>query len=297
MSTLEVEFVALSECLVSPGYSLSMRGNAAPGVHYNLSGTGTMLVGDHAPIPLAPHTLIIVPPESAFQIEARTEPGDVKKLHFVDGRTQQVGQRVRRYVAGGGQPQIVLICGFFRASYSGSVDLFGSQFAPIVEQFRAGDLVEQQLQAAVAELVAQEIGANAMSATLLKQVILILLRRSLTSVGLWVERFSLLRDPRIARAFSEMVARPGARHTVETLARTAGLSRSMFTSRFAEVVGHSPMLVLRELRMKQAARQLALSADSIEQVAVDAGYDSRSSFARAFRKAHGRDPSDVRRKR
>src|SRR6202000_253975 len=165
----------------------SMRGNACPGIHYNLTGTGSMVVGDHPPIPLAPHTLIIVPPESAFRIDARTEPGDETRLHLVDGRSQHVGPGVRRYVAGGCPPQIVLICGFFRASYSGSVDVFGAQFAPIVEQFRAGDLVEQQLQAAVAELVAQEIGANAMSATLLKHVILILLRRSLTSVGLWVE--------------------------------------------------------------------------------------------------------------
>jgi hypothetical protein len=35
MSSLDVKFVALSECLVSAGHRLQMGGVPAPGIHYN----------------------------------------------------------------------------------------------------------------------------------------------------------------------------------------------------------------------------------------------------------------------
>lgn len=46
--------------------------------------------------------------------------------------------------------------------------------------------------------------------------------------------------------------------------------------------------------MRFAASLLAANALSIEQVTHYAGYQSRSSFTRAFRKQYGTDPSDYR---
>ena len=95
------------------------------------------------------------------------------------------------------------------------------------------DHLDDKLRAAVAELSEQDVGTTAMTTALLKQVLVILLRRSLKSTNGWVERFSLLSDPQIARAFSEMVTRPGASHCVNSLSQKVGLSRSVFMSRFA----------------------------------------------------------------
>jgi AraC family transcriptional activator of mtrCDE len=140
----------------------------------------------------------------------------------------------------------------------------------------------------------QEVGSGAMSSALLKLVIVNILRRSLHSNNTWVERFSLLRDPQIARAFAEMASNPGAPHTVSSLAQTAYLGRSAFMARFTDVVGQPPMNVLRDLRMRQAAEQLQTGQVPIEQVVRNTGYESRSSFARAFRKVFGMDPSEYR---
>jgi AraC family transcriptional regulator, activator of mtrCDE len=129
-----------------------------------------------------------------------------------------------------------------------------------------------------------------MTAALLKQVLVTLLRRSLVSANLWVERFSILSDPPVARAFSAMVGSPGARHCVETLSQTAGLSRSLFMTRFAAIFGRSPMAILRELRMRQASILLASDRFSVDQVAYKVGYRSRSSFFRAFREVSRSDP-------
>jgi AraC family transcriptional activator of mtrCDE len=118
---------------------------------------------------------------------------------------------------------------------------------PIVEQFDVDDQVDAKLQAALSELMAQEIGSGAMSAALLKQVIVLLLRRSPVSMNARVERFSVLSDPLIARAFAAMAVRPGEDHSLQSLADVACLSRSAFAARFTGVIGKSPMHVLREL--------------------------------------------------
>jgi methylphosphotriester-DNA--protein-cysteine methyltransferase len=72
------------------------------------------------------------------------------------------------------------------------------------------------------------------------------------------------------------------------------LGRSAFMVRFARAVGRSPMTVLRELRVRQAAEQLASGALTVDEIVRHAGYANRSSFVRAFRKAYGCDPSSYR---
>jgi AraC family transcriptional activator of mtrCDE len=293
LSALEVQVVALTECLVSPGNELDMGGLDASGLHYDLAGRGQLYVRGEPPIDLAPHTLIVVPRNTPFRLAVAGTPGGT--VRTVDGRLQanQPGP-IRRFVAGGGEPRVILVCGYFRATYGSSVDLFEALRAPIVEQFAQSDRLDHVLESAVAELVAQEVGSGAMSAALLKQVIVALVRRSLSSTSSWVGHFAALRDAQIARAFSSMAAHPGARHTVQRLARTAGLSRSAFMARFTEVIGQPPMSILRDLRMRQAARDLRATSLSIEDIARNAGYESRSSFVRAFRRTYGREPSDWR---
>jgi AraC family transcriptional activator of mtrCDE len=296
LDTLMVEFVRLSECLVGEGYRLELGGVDAPGLHYNLSGTGRLVVENREPIGLQPHTLVVLPAKTLFRIEVPSQRGARVTWKTIDGRTMpsQPGA-VRRYVANDGDPIVVLICGYFHASYGASTDLFGALKAPIIEQFREGDQVDESLRNALMELMEQEVGFGAMSAALLKQVIVALLRRSLRSMDLWLERFSLLSDPQVARAFAEMVSHPGAPHSVHSLARTACLSRSAFEARFTRVVGRPPMNILRDLRMRQAADQLRSTTMTVDEIAHHAGYESRSSFVRAFRAAHGRDPTSFRR--
>jgi AraC family transcriptional activator of mtrCDE len=293
INSLDVRFVGLAECLVSTGYTLEMPSLPAVGIHYNLIGSGKMSVSDGTPVELTPHTLVVIPPNHSFRIEV---PADSDaSLRVVDGRRQVTSRNgIRQFVAGTTDPMLVLICGFFNASFSRNTELFAGLSAPIVEHFTARDQLDVRLQQALGELVAQQAGSGAMSAALLKQVIVMLMRRSLKSPSVWVERFAMLSDVQIARAFSEMVADPGADHTVNSLARVAFLSRSAFMARFASVMGRSPMMVLRDLRMRRAAQALERSSLSVGQVAHEVGYASRSSFVRAFRATYGVDPSEYR---
>jgi AraC family transcriptional activator of mtrCDE len=294
INSLDVRFVGLAECLVSVGYALEMPSLPALGIHYNVIGSGTMSVSDGTSIELTPHTLVVLPPNHSFQIQVPADSDANRRVRPVDRRHVALREGVQRFAAGTTDPMLVLICGFFSASFSQNTELFASLRAPIVEHFSARDQLDVRLRQALGELMSQQAGSGAMSAALLKQVIVMLMRRSLNTPGAWVERFAMLSDVQIARAFSEMVADPGADHTVNSLARVACLSRSAFMARFGSVIGRSPMIVLRDLRMRRAAQALEMNALTVSQAAHEAGYASRSSFVRAFRQTHGVDPSEYR---
>lgn len=296
IGVLDVQVVAMSECLVSPGYNLVMRGHECPGLHYVLEGTGLMYLRHDPPIKVEPHTLIIVPPNCPFRLEVfKGDEQHGTTTAVIGADNVKLIDSIYRFTAGDiAGPKTVLICGFFKTLYGSSMDLFESLAAPIVETFCAGDQLDTKLKAAMAELMSQEIGSGAMTGALLKQVVVALVRKSLCSMNVWVERFSMLSDPQIAHAFADMVAQPGKAHTIYTLAETACLSRSAFMVRFTAAIGRSPMMVLRDLRMRQAAADLAAGNMSIDHIIRNTGYASRSSFARAFKQAYGVDPSGYR---
>ncbi|MBR0873265.1 helix-turn-helix transcriptional regulator [Bradyrhizobium tropiciagri] len=292
MQALDIDVIALTEILVPNGHRVEFGTIDVPGIHYNLSGVGRISINGAPPMPLRPHLLIIVPPNTPFMIEVDGEGGP-PKLISKDCWTRQDG--ILRVAVPNGQPEIVQVCGFFNASFGQSVRLFGELREPVIEQFEPADKIDLKLREAMEELMQQEVGVGAMTASLLKQIIVSLVRRSVRSSKRWTERFSILADRQVTRAFADMVARPGAAHSVQSLAHSAGLSRSAFMARFSDIFGKSPMAILRDLRMRQAAIDLTTTTMSIDVVALNAGYESRSSFVRAFRKAYDRDPSDYRR--
>lgn len=83
-------------------------------------------------------------------------------------------------------------------------------------------------------------------------------------------------------------------HTVPSLAKLAGMSRSLFSASFRACFGRSPGEYLRGVRLKHAAEALRTSTVPIKTVGARAGYDSRTAFAQAFRRAFGVSPADFR---
>ncbi len=286
-----MDFVRLTECVVSAGWGLRLEPDLAPAMHYVLLGTGQLSIENGLTIDLMPHTLVVLPPKLRFTLHARHVDSSPATNGVVESTRETFPSgAIRRLVAGSGEPDLIVVCGYFRATYAASIDLFSSLPMPIVENFTAADQLDQVLKSALSELIAQEAGAGAMSTALLKQVLVTILRRSLNSAPVWAERFSILKDPNIARAFADMVTRSGAAHTIRSLARVSGLSRSSFMARFVELFGDSPMMILRKIRMRQANILLSTGTLSIEQVANLVGYSSRASFSRAYKRFYGQDP-------
>ncbi|MBR1170120.1 AraC family transcriptional regulator [Bradyrhizobium liaoningense] len=295
MNTLDITFVRLSQCVLAAGGYLPVDCADASTFYYCLRGGGFLLLDGETPIRLTPHTLVIVPPGRAMTIAATEHPTRLRNVGKCCEGAFAPGSSYRHTV-GTSQPTLVLACGTFRASYGPALDLFASLATPIVETFDLRDQLHQVVACAIAQLPSQDGGVGPMSAALLKLVLLALLRRCQVSTKAWVEGFAILSDPPIARAFAEMASRPALPHSIQSLSRTAGLSRSAFMARFSAAVGEAPMSLLRRLRMRHAAELLSANALSIDQVALNVGYRSRSSFTRTFRGYYGSDPSEYRSK-
>ena len=98
-----------------------------------------MVVGGFAAFPLVPHTLVITPAKEPFHIEVDDRTAattvNVVEAHW----DPRFGERVQRLVAGDVDPMVMLICGYFRATYGSSIDLFAGLSTPIVELFEPAD--------------------------------------------------------------------------------------------------------------------------------------------------------------
>jgi AraC-like DNA-binding protein len=99
-----------------------------------------------------------------------------------------------------------------------------------------------------------------------------------------------LRDPSLSRALAALHSRPAHPWTAEELAKEAVLSRSAFAERFAHTVGQPPMSYLTRWRMLLAGQRLRESSDTIAQIAGRVGYESESTFSRAFTREMGVAP-------
>ena len=288
---LEVDIVTLSECVVSPERALAFPKKSISAIHYNLSGTGQLRVANLSPINLTPHTLVIIPAMMPCQISA--PPLQCAKNAVNTGQFRDDLENISTPCFGSGNSAVRVMCGYIQATYGNSIDIFKSLTMPIVERFDETNGLDENLKMALAELIMQEIGMRAMTAALLKRVLLTILRRSMKSGEVWSERFPILSDPYITRALVSMLVDPTAAHSVKSLSNTAGLSRSAFMDHFTNAIGISPIATLKRLRMRKAAGLLTTNTLHIDQIANLVGYASRSSFSRAFRSIYGADRRSI----
>jgi AraC-like DNA-binding protein len=99
-----------------------------------------------------------------------------------------------------------------------------------------------------------------------------------------------LGDKRMAAAITAMHNDPSRRWTLQSLAQHAGMSRTIFTQKFKDKVGQSPMDYLTRWRMLLAGDRLTNSSDSISVIANSLGYESDSAFSTAFKRVMACSP-------
>jgi AraC-like DNA-binding protein len=101
-------------------------------------------------------------------------------------------------------------------------------------------------------------------------------------------------DAHLVKAIRCIHASPQSNWTLERLAKEAGLSRTVFAETFKNVSGWTPGQYLIWWRM-QIAWNLLRNGSSVSQVAEHVGYQSDSSFSRAFSKTFSISAGKVRR--
>ena len=105
-----------------------------------------------------------------------------------------------------------------------------------------------------------------------------------------------LKDERIALALQAIHKDPGCRWTVASLARQAGMSRTVFATRFKALIGESPMEYVSRWRVHRAIGLLERDGSSLKSVVEASGYRSAATFRLNFKRQFGKLPSDYRRR-
>ena len=181
-----------------------------------------------------------------------------------------------------------------RATCETAVSLFDRLTEPLVLPLADEAPLRQCVRDLSDEIATARPGRCAMTETLLRRALLLLLRRYGHDAAARPAWMVALEDRRLAAAIASMRDHPERGYTVDELARVAGMSRSVFAAHFAEAVGHPPMEFLKRLRLSRAAELLAQTDLPVKAVALRTGYSSRSSFTRAFLAIHGAAPRTFR---
>jgi len=191
------------------------------------------------------------------------------------------------------------VSGLYRMDSEVARLLFSSMPASIcltAAQIRANPDLFAMLNLLSAEMDRRGPGSAALIRNLIDALLVQAVREWVTTLEVadlgWL---AALRDPLLTRALGHVHAAPRAPWTVETLARSVGVSRATFARRFTEHLGEPPLAYLTRWRMVLAAKEIASGEYLVSEVARRVGYDSEFAFSRAFKRHHGVAPTRYRR--
>jgi transcriptional regulator GlxA family with amidase domain len=134
-----------------------------------------------------------------------------------------------------------------------------------------------------------------MMSALMKSCLVVLLRRHLERSRFAGTAPAVFQDKRLSRAITAVLNLPAAGHSVTSLAKEAGMSRSAFAREFKAALEMTPMEFVARVRLDLAHRFLETTGMGVEGIAVAVGFSSRSHFSHLFREHYGTDPSSFRR--
>jgi transcriptional regulator GlxA family with amidase domain len=83
---------------------------------------------------------------------------------------------------------------------------------------------------------------------------------------------------------------------VQGMVRQSGLAERSFKRRFKAVTGYTPIEYVQTMRVEEAKHMLETTADSIDQVARNTGYEDPTSFRRLFKRLTGVTPGRYRKR-
>lgn len=158
---------------------------------------------------------------------------------------------------------------------------FAERFGPLVHGIRE-------------EILANQPGAIAIAKDLASALFVMMLREHITATGLDDALLRLLNQPVTARAVLAMVRDPLRNWTLDELARAAAASRATLVRAFQKSAAMAPLAFLADLRLGLARRRLGDRDVSLDQIAIEAGYQSQAAFSRAFLRRYGVRPGRFR---
>jgi AraC-like DNA-binding protein len=263
--------------------------------HFVAEGACWLRTSSADPLRLETGDIVLLPRGAGHALLDQVD-SPTQRIHEV--HRERVGDTTYRIRAGGTGTRALLVCcaiGFEEPSVHPLLELM-----PEVLHIRQGASEDKSL-APLLEAMASEIGHPRLgAATVMTRLADIVITRV---VRAWVESSSegatgwlaAIRDPQIGQALAAFHRRPNEPWSVVSLAAQANLSRSVFSERFATVLGMPPARYVAHWRMHLAGKWLRTERLTVSEVATRLGYESEASFSRAFKRSMGTPPSAFRR--
>jgi len=211
-----------------------------------------------------------------------------------------LAQGLKLWRLGGGGEVTKFVCGYMACEPRLS-QVFLSGLPPLfkvsIRNDASGKWLENSIRFSVDQADSGRAGGEAVLAKLSEVLFVETLRAYITHLP--SEHTGWLagaRDSEVGKTLALMHRDPARPWTIASLAKSAGLSRSVLAERFRHYLGEPPMAYLTRWRLQLGAQMLASTSHSVLQVAGEVGYESEAAFNRAFKREFGIPPARFRAK-
>ena len=253
--------------------------------HYVRSGQTTVMVDGMPPATLGAGSIVILPRNDAHRLasDPSVEPFDVEKVSWI------TEEGVHRVSLGTPGDKTLVWCGFLGADESAHHPLIEAlpPMLTLNASSEQAEWVESSLRFLSSGNPSPELVAR-LAELFLAQAIREYVEKLPASSRGWLRG---LTDPAVSKALTIIHNHYTEELDVETLAREAGVSRTVLGERFAELLGESPMRYCAAWRMRMASNLLRDGDQTTASVAYAVGFNSEAAFNRAFKREFGVPPA------
>jgi len=285
VENLEVVVEPFALCEIGEGSDLTIEELGWVTLHFVISGEGQIISGRNSVKDLREHSLCLVKQKHDLHgtagTDATVEAGALTGVAHLFGSPS-------------GDPDFVVACGRIQASYGRAIGLFDLIDDPTVLDFSKNRDMRHLFEMILRESASPSEGSLGMISALMRQCLILVLRRMSRSnaQGLaWVEA---LADDRMGAVIKNILDHPEAPHSVASLSEVGHMSRSAFAARFRDTFNQTPMSFVRAVRLHRCALLLRTTPLSTSAIARRCGFASRSHFSDAFAKEYEMSPGQFR---
>jgi pimeloyl-ACP methyl ester carboxylesterase/AraC-like DNA-binding protein len=258
--------------------------------HYVRSGQMIIEVEGLPPTVIDAGTIAILPRNDSHTLASRSglQPADASAVHWV------TSGGVHHVSSGTAGPKSEIWCGFLGAAESSAHPLLDALPPLLTLDVKAGEAqwLDSSLRFLAEENPSPDTVAR-LAELFLSQAIREYVETLPASSRGWLRG---LADPAVSKALSIIHARFAEDLDIETVAREAGVSRTVLGERFVELLGEPPMRYCASWRMRMAANMLRDGKQNTANIAYAVGFNSEAAFNRAFKREYGEPPAAWRRK-
>jgi AraC-like DNA-binding protein len=137
----------------------------------------------------------------------------------------------------------------------------------------------------------QRCGRHALVDRLFEVVLIQVLRHLMEAGSIRSGMLAGMAHPKLRNALIAMHEQPAKEWSLDALAETAGMSRSVFADSFRDTVGTTSGAYLQSWRVS-LAQQALRQGRPLKMIAIDVGYGSEAALSRAFKAQSGLAPRE-----